>query len=334
MSRIGGLISGIWRLAAIAGGLLGIRWLGNLIARRLDTPVVRRALSEIWELTRGNVHWYAASTVIHMLVFTAALLILGNMHFPGVEKTIGFAPVNDDLTVKPSLEQMGEFVDPMDPSELNTADLRNPQFKAQTGQSNDASANFTDAGGGRENVVGADGGGFGGFDFAAHGPGPSVHGQGGIGAGHGYGDQDGSGGTGNGFGGRGTGRRQEMLGKYGGTKNTEMAVIAALNWFARHRNTNGSWSLSRFSGHCNGNPCTGPGSADSDVAATSLSLLTFLAAGQTHKSNGPYQPVVNQGIFWLIKHQTRRRRSGRRFADWRRCMLMRWPRSHSARRMA
>jgi hypothetical protein len=244
--------------------------------------------------------------VAHMLLFAAALLILGNMHFAGVEQPIGFKPVNDDLSVKPSLEQMElAAVAPLDVSELNTEDLRHPQFKAQTAQNNDGSATFSEAGGGRENVVGPDGSGFGGFDFPAAGPGQVVHGLGGIGAGHGYGDETGSGGAGTGFGGRGTGRRQEMLGKFGGTKNTELAVIAALNWFARHRNSNGSWSLSRFSMHCTGNPCTGVGSTDSDVAATSLSLLTFLGAGQTHKSDGPYQPIVKQGIFWLIKHQRR-----------------------------
>ncbi len=267
--------------------------------------MLRDVLAEAWERTRANIHWYAASMVVHMLLFTAALLILGNMHVARDEQSSGFTPVNDDLSVKPPLEQMElTAVAPLDTSELNLDDLRNPQFKAQTAQNNDGSATFSESGGGRENVVGPDGGGFGGFNVDANGSGASVRGGGGIGAGHGHGDKTGSGGDDTGFGGRGAGRRQEMLGKFGGTKNTELAVIAALNWFARHRNTNGSWSLSRFSAHCSGNPCTGPGSADSDVAATALSLLTFLAAGETHKTHGPYQPVVNQGIFWLIKHQT------------------------------
>ena len=306
MSRIGGLITETRRAGVAVGGFVGIRWLRNAIARRLDSPVVRDLLAETWERTRGNVHWYAASMVVHMLLFTAALLILGNMHYAGTESQSGFAPVDDDLSVKPSLEQMElAAVAPLDASELNTDDLRRPQFKAQTGQNNDGSATFSESGGGRENVDGPDGAGFGGFNLPAEGPGSLVRGGGGIGAGHGHGDKTGSGGDDAGFGGRGAGRRQEMLGKFGGTKNTELAVIAALNWFARHRNPNGSWSLSRFSSHCTGNPCTGPGSADSDVAATALSLLTFLAAGETHKSHGPYQPVVSQGIFWLIKHQAR-----------------------------
>ncbi|HEX4000909.1 MAG TPA: prenyltransferase/squalene oxidase repeat-containing protein [Pirellulales bacterium] len=256
----------------------------------------------MWEQTREQIHWYAASTVVHMLVFAAALLILGAIHFPAPAAPSGFVPVNDDVRVRPPLEPIESFVAPLDTSQLNTDDLNNPQFKV-TSQGNAGNDALSDRGGGRQNAAGPDGGGFGGFNVQATGPGPIVRGGGGIGAGHGFGDQPGSGGDGTGFGGRG--RKGEMLGKYGGTKNTEMAVIAALNWFARHRNANGSWSLSRFAAHCVGNPCTGPGSAESDVAATSLSLLTFLAAGQTHKSQGPYQPVVNQGIFWLIKHQAR-----------------------------
>ena len=70
MSRFGGFITGIWRGVAIASSFVGIRWLGTRIARRLDIPIVRAALDEIWERTRGSVHWYAASTVIHMLLFT------------------------------------------------------------------------------------------------------------------------------------------------------------------------------------------------------------------------------------------------------------------------
>lgn len=306
MSRFGGLFSGVSRSGIAAGGFTGLRRLNARIKRRLDNPVLRGFLAEIWQQTRAHVHWYAVSTVVHMLLFTAGLLILGNLHFPSAAAPVGFAPANDDLRAKPPLEQMElTAVAPLETSELNTEDLRHPQFQAATAQNNDGSATFSERGGGRANVVGPDGAGFGGFDVLANGPGAAVRGNGGIGAGKGTGNQTGSGGDGAGFGGRGAGRRQELLGQFGGTKNTELAVIAALNWFARHRNGDGSWSLTRFAAHCTGNPCSGPAAVESDVAATALSLLTFLAAGQTHKSQGPYQPIVSQGIFWLVKHQTR-----------------------------
>ena len=187
MSRIGGLITGTWRVAIVAGGFVGIRRLCNRIARRLDTPVVRDVLSETWQQTRGNVHWYAASMVIHMLLFTVALLVLGNMHSPGTELPAGFLPVNDDLSLNHPLDrvEMAEAAS-LETSELNTDDLLHPQFKSQSGQHNDSSATFSEAGGGRENVVGTDGSGLGGFEVIAPGAGPMVRGAGGIGAGHGH----------------------------------------------------------------------------------------------------------------------------------------------------
>ncbi len=78
----------------------------------------------------------------------------------------------------------------------------------------------------------------------------------------------------------------------------------ALHWFFRHRNTNGSWSLARFASHCTGpNPCSGPGSAESDSAATALALLPFLGAGETHTGKGPYRDTVRQGLYWLKGRQ-------------------------------
>ncbi len=40
-----------------------------------------------------------------------------------------------------------------------------------------------------------------------------------------------------------------------------------------------------------------------DAGATALALLPFLAAGQTHKTPGPYQKTIAKGIAWLVKHQ-------------------------------
>ena len=34
-----------------------------------------------------------------------------------------------------------------------------------------------------------------------------------------------------------------------------------------------------------------------------MGLLPFLAAGQTHKSKGPYKEHIRRGIDWLIRHQ-------------------------------
>ena len=92
-----------------------------------------------------------------------------------------------------------------------------------------------------------------------------------------------------------------MLGT-GGTKGTERAVTAALNWLARHQTPKGNWSLQHES-MCKDGVCSGSGSVRADAAATALGLLPFLAAGQTHKSKGPYQGVISKAIGWLIKQQ-------------------------------
>ena len=44
--------------------------------------------------------------------------------------------------------------------------------------------------------------------------------------------------------------------------------------------------------------------SSADAGATALALLTFLAAGQTHQSAGPYRDTIQRAIFWLIKQQT------------------------------
>lgn len=97
--------------------------------------------------------------------------------------------------------------------------------------------------------------------------------------------------------------RKSMLGGFGGTKGTERAVAAALNWFARHQNPDGSWSIHRFDQLCKDGRCTGVGAERSDSAATALALLPFLAAGQTHRTRGPYQKTIDRGLTWLIDQQ-------------------------------
>ena len=88
----------------------------------------------------------------------------------------------------------------------------------------------------------------------------------------------------------------------GATRATERAVGAALNWFYRHQTSQGKWSIDHRH-QCKNGVCTGPGSAQSDSAATALALLPFLGAGQTHKSKGIYQQTIGKGLTWLVKHQ-------------------------------
>ena len=132
-------------------------------------------------------------------------------------------------------------------------------------------------------------GGLGGFNMLAYGSGTSVTGPGGVGPGHGMGTDPGSGGDGIGFGTRGSGCRRAQLGKRGGTKAGERAVrrrpALALSPPTLRRKleprTTGSGAPIRRA--------PDPGAAKADAGATALGVLPFLAAGQTHKTNGPYR---------------------------------------------
>ncbi|MHB8974269.1 MAG: prenyltransferase/squalene oxidase repeat-containing protein [Pirellulaceae bacterium] len=95
--------------------------------------------------------------------------------------------------------------------------------------------------------------------------------------------------------------RVEMVQREGGTTWTEAAVARGLRWLARHQNPDGSWSLDRFQ-RVAGCDCGDRGSLESETAGTSLALLPFLGAGQTHLS-GIYRDQVAQGLRWLIQHQ-------------------------------
>lgn len=88
--------------------------------------------------------------------------------------------------------------------------------------------------------------------------------------------------------------RNEIVRKEGGTTLSEAAVARGLRWLASVQNDNGSWSLAGYKRNRDENR--------GDAAATSLALLPFLGAGQTHE-HGKYKETVAAGLKWLIKHQ-------------------------------
>jgi hypothetical protein len=80
--------------------------------------------------------------------------------------------------------------------------------------------------------------------------------------------------------------RVEMVTAEGGTTMTEAAVARALRWLALQQKQDGGWAIG----------------GESDAAGTSLALLPFLGAGQTHQV-GIYKDNVSLGLRWLIQHQ-------------------------------
>jgi hypothetical protein len=106
--------------------------------------------------------------------------------------------------------------------------------------------------------------------------------------------------SGKGLDGRGAAARKALVASRGGSKETEEAVALALIWLSQHQNADGSWSIDhRKGGACQGR-CSHPGQPDNcNIAATSLALLPFLGAGQTHKV-GKYQKNVQAGLYYLV----------------------------------
>jgi hypothetical protein len=75
-----------------------------------------------------------------------------------------------------------------------------------------------------------------------------------------------------------------------------------LEWLARHQSNEGTWSIDNF--HCPDKTCGGGGTiSNANAAGTALALLPFLAAGQTHLSQGPHRQQIYDAIKWLTKNQ-------------------------------
>jgi hypothetical protein len=249
---------------------------------------------------------WLGSMTLHLFV----LLFVG-LFFGGsvVESITGDAPVFESGGPEEFTEtvlepfQVGDA--PLDPTELTTESLTLTEPPGQAQQEAvhyDESPVFEERGGGTPTGSPTGAGGLG-FDIQADGLGPVLSGGGGAEPGLGTGTGFGKGGPGEGFGGRGKGHREALVGRYGGTKQTERAVAAALNWLARHQFPNGSWSIRRYPPSCKGRTCQGLGNVEADAGATALGLLPFLAAGQTHKSSGPYQQHISKAVRWLLQNQ-------------------------------
>ena len=263
------------------------------------------------EWVRTEAIWYAGSFTFHLLLLSS-LLLLGNVAAraiqgdgPGFEPAENLEKPEKELAMPERIE-IGDT--PEEPTELTpeTLTLEKPAIQAQTEEYNDDSKEFVRRGGGtasssHDPSLGVLGGG---FNVVAYGSGTRVTGSGGAGSGPGRGTSPGSGDDGIGFGGRGSGFRRARLGEGNGTKAGERAVAGALHWLYRHQLSDGSWSLDHKQ-RCTDQSCTGPGAAKADAGATALSLLCFLAAGQTHKTNGPYRTCIKNALIWLLAHQER-----------------------------
>lgn len=118
------------------------------------------------------------------------------------------------------------------------------------------------------------------------------------------------------FGGRLTPEtKQVLLDVFGGTAESEEAVLGGLRWLAEHQNADGSWSLGGYS-NASGD-CTCKTKVESSVdknntAATAFGILPMLGAGVTPFQAPDYPAVlsnytenVKKGLIYLIRNQKR-----------------------------
>ena len=95
--------------------------------------------------------------------------------------------------------------------------------------------------------------------------------------------------------------RLSLVKRLGGSEETERAVADALRWLAKHQSPDGHWDGDGFDDGCN--QCGGETTVVVDHALTGLALLSFLGAGHTHVSDGPYQDTVERALKWLLARQ-------------------------------
>lgn len=109
--------------------------------------------------------------------------------------------------------------------------------------------------------------------------------------------------------------KKKLLRDYGGSDSSEAAVTEALKWLSRHQMPNGSWTFAH-NVVCNG-ACGDPGEPNrvkAFNAATSMALLPFMGAGQTH-IHGDYKNVVFRGLRFLIQNGKKGKKNGMQVLD-------------------
>ena len=102
---------------------------------------------------------------------------------------------------------------------------------------------------------------------------------------------------GNALKGRQEGRKEALLGAYGGTRTTQEAVLLALAWLARQQNRDGTWSLM--------GPYADGSSRENKPAATAMAMIAFLGDGHTNEKDGPFRTHVQRGMKALLKFQNK-----------------------------
>jgi hypothetical protein len=94
--------------------------------------------------------------------------------------------------------------------------------------------------------------------------------------------------------------RGKLTRKFGGTPDSEEAVVLALKWLADHQLPDGGWNFDHSLGPGTRSRKDVGALVEARNAATAMALLPFLGAGNTHL-NGEYKDTVKRGLEFLME---------------------------------
>lgn len=117
------------------------------------------------------------------------------------------------------------------------------------------------------------------------------------------------------FGGRLTAKsKKALLEAFGGTEQSEAAVLKGLAWLAKHQQADGHWPLKDYHkvDGCDCHDASEEKVNEDEVAGTALGVLPFLGAGvgvdrcpEEPEELGDYQATVRKAILYLIDKQAK-----------------------------
>jgi hypothetical protein len=82
--------------------------------------------------------------------------------------------------------------------------------------------------------------------------------------------------------------KKRLLKEFGGSEESEEAVMLGLAWLTQMQKPEGNWVYDA-------------GNTNDKAAATGMAVLAYLGAGQSHKE-GRYKQTVQSGLDWLVKN--------------------------------